>query len=170
MKKQISKTSISFSNVRKTATPSTAGFALIFAVLATSVLLSIGVAIFNIALRQVAISSFGRESQFAFYAADTGTECAMYWDFSADAFSTSSPHVINCGGADVLVGNGGDANPTSLISDIHLGLETEDPCVTVTVTKTYSGAVLITDIRSYGHNTCNLSSPTRVERGLYVTY
>lgn len=72
------------------------GFAMLFAVLVSSVLISIGISIFNITIKELSLSSSGRESQFAFYAADTGMECALYWDFKANtpsimfAYSTST--------------------------------------------------------------------------------
>lgn len=33
----------------------------------------------------------GRESQYAFYAADTGAECALYWDVRHNYFAPSPP-------------------------------------------------------------------------------
>ena len=162
------------SPLRAEARYSRAGFALLFAILASSVLLSVAVAIWNIALREVILSSFGRESQSAFYAADTGAECAMYWDFRSDAFSTSTLSEINCGNGKQDVGGGGDANPTSLIENLRLGATAAGPCVTIRVTKQYSPdpppRILITTIESRGHNTCDSSNPTLVERGLRVTY
>lgn len=46
-----------------------------------SIILAVGVSIISIALKQLQISTVGRESQYAFYAANTGAECALYWDF-----------------------------------------------------------------------------------------
>ncbi|HEY4487602.1 MAG TPA: hypothetical protein VI483_02450 [Candidatus Paceibacterota bacterium] len=66
------------------------GFTLLLAALVASVVLSIGSAVFSIALKQVALSSVGRNSQFAFYAADTAAECALYWDLRHQAFATST--------------------------------------------------------------------------------
>lgn len=56
------------------------GFTLLFAVLVSVLLIAIGASMITIALRQVVLSGAGRESQFAFYAANTGIECALYWD------------------------------------------------------------------------------------------
>src|SRR5581483_9987816 len=67
------------------------GFAMLFAVLVASLLLAIGISIFNLTVKELILSSSGRESQFAFYAADTGAECAIYWDFKGvDIFATST--------------------------------------------------------------------------------
>jgi len=56
------------------------GFALLFSVLLSSLLLTIGLSIFSIALKELAISSASQRSINAFYAADSGRECALYWD------------------------------------------------------------------------------------------
>lgn len=58
------------------------GFTLLFAVLVSIMILAVGASIINIALKQVILSGSGRESQFAFYAANTGLECALYWDLN----------------------------------------------------------------------------------------
>lgn len=70
------------------------GFTLLLAALVASVVLAIGSAIFGIALKQVTLSSIGRNSQYAFYAADSAAECALFSDIRSDlhpdTFATSS--------------------------------------------------------------------------------
>jgi hypothetical protein len=56
------------------------GFALLFAVLVSSLLLTVGLSIFSIALKELAISTATQRSIHAFYAADSGRECTKYWD------------------------------------------------------------------------------------------
>lgn len=56
------------------------GFSILFASLIGSLVLAIGLAILSITLKQITLASSGRESQRAFYAADTGTEFAMFLD------------------------------------------------------------------------------------------
>lgn len=58
------------------------GFTLFYAVLITSLLLSLGLAVFNITLKELILSSDARESQNALYAADAALECSLYWDNS----------------------------------------------------------------------------------------
>lgn len=58
------------------------GFTLLFAILVSVMVLAVGASIINISLKQVILSGSGRESQFAFYAANTGMECALYWDLN----------------------------------------------------------------------------------------
>lgn len=69
------------------------GFTLLLAALISSVVLTLAGSIFTIAQKQIMLSSLGRDSQFAFYAADTGAECALYWDVRFGAFSTTSGEV-----------------------------------------------------------------------------
>ena len=56
------------------------GYALILSIVVSSVVLSIGLSLLNIVQKELILSATGRDSQFAFYAADSGVECALYWD------------------------------------------------------------------------------------------
>jgi len=76
------------------------GFALLFSVLISSLLLTIGLSIFSIALKELAISSASRQSIHAFYAADSGRECALYWDTKSEKIPTV--WVQNLSGVTVL--------------------------------------------------------------------
>jgi len=148
-----------------------AGFTLFIALVVMGTLLLIAAGIASLATRQALISAAGRESQHAFYAADTGIECALYWDVKnptgISAFATSTSSNITCDGTPATVGGGGDINPTSIFSFVL----TPDPyCATVRVTKIYLGSVLRTTIESKGYNTCDLSNPRRVERAVRATY
>lgn len=56
------------------------GVAILFAILLVSIVLTVGLTLLNITLRQLILSSLARESQFAFYAADSARNCARYYD------------------------------------------------------------------------------------------
>ena len=147
------------------------GFTLFIALVVMGTLLLIAAGIASLATRQALISAAGRESQHAFYAADTGIECALYWDVKnptgISAFATSTSSNITCDGTPATVGGGGHIYATSIFSFVL----TPDPyCVTVRVTKIYLGSVLRTTIESKGYNTCDLSNPRRVERAVRATY
>lgn len=145
------------------------GFILPFAVLLSGVILSIGLAVFNIIIKGVVLSSSGRESQFAFYAADTASECALYWDAKKGIFATSSQSSVYSGSASCtevsimpftsVVGNATAATTT-------FNIVSSNYCAKVTVAK-YG---LNTKIESEGFNTCNTSDPRRVERAIRITY
>ena len=75
-----------------TSSSTSPGFTILLAALVASLVLSLGVSIFSIARKSITLSTLGRDSQFAFYAADTAAECALYWDApSRDAFNTTTP-------------------------------------------------------------------------------
>ena len=56
------------------------GFTLYYAVLIGSVLLLIGASLLNLSLKEFLLSAAVRESEYAFFAADSGIECALRWD------------------------------------------------------------------------------------------
>ncbi|MFH0804419.1 MAG: hypothetical protein V1896_02370 [Candidatus Zambryskibacteria bacterium] len=87
---------------------------LFIAVVIMGILLLISFAVVNITIKGTLFATSGRDSQYAFYAADAGLECALYWGSKypipltsptqyTDAFATStivvpSPRTINCAG------------------------------------------------------------------------
>lgn len=149
----------------------TRGFTLFIAVIITGTLLLIVTGIANLAVRQALISHSSQESQYAFYAADTGIECALYWDVQnpsgVSAFSTTTGSTIFCNkdannpGNEWVVGG----SDISVINSITF---MPDPyCATVTVTKESDGGTIV---ESKGYNTCDLTNPRRVERAVRATY
>ena len=158
------------------------GFTLLISIIVTGILLLISFVIANLALKQLVIVYSGSESQKAFYAADSGMECAMYWDIknptnpTISAFATSTAGSITCNSQTVStgsqtvptnpsqssrVGGGGSANPTSIFYITYT-----DGCAIVTVTKETDGDTMI---NSRGYNTCG-ASLRRFERGITITY
>ncbi|HEY1037717.1 MAG TPA: pilus assembly PilX N-terminal domain-containing protein [Candidatus Paceibacterota bacterium] len=141
------------------------GFTLFVALIISSMLLAIGFSLGNIVLKQIVFSSTGKESQIAFYAADSGAECALYWDrktadgvttfVGAFAASTTSAEEqdIKCGFGQVPSGSGyvGGFNKVTVDESLEVQVTTtrfhidytqpgilgQDPaCAVVTVTKT----------------------------------
>jgi Tfp pilus assembly protein PilX len=55
------------------------GFALLMTLVVVSVLISIGLTVLDLSIKQVRLSSNARESEIAFHAANAGMECARYW-------------------------------------------------------------------------------------------
>lgn len=132
------------------------GFTLLFTVIFISASLAISLGLSGLIMGQIQLSGTGRDSQLAFYAADTGVECARYWDGAKNSFATSSQSMINCAGSDHAVGGG-------LISSFGLNLD-NGSCAEVTVDKTGLTETVIT---SLGRNPCE---GRKVERGLRVRY
>lgn len=66
--------------LKKLSSMKNKGFTLLYAIVVTSILLASSLSIISIALRELALTTSARESQYAFYIANTGLECALYWD------------------------------------------------------------------------------------------
>jgi len=62
------------------------GFAVLFSVMLASFLITLGISIFSISLKEVMITTSVRDSQVAYYVADSARECALYWDVKQGAF------------------------------------------------------------------------------------
>lgn len=146
------------------------GFILLVAVLVSGILLALGFAIYNIVAKDLVLSSSGRESQFAFFASDSGIECALYWDGTPDAFSLDSILTdISCAGATVpLTSNYDGINILTTTFSVPFGAGAASPCADVLVTKYI--AERQTTIESRGYNTCVTTNPRRIERAIRVRY
>lgn len=170
------------------------GFTMLFAVLISGVLMAIGISIFNISLKELRLSSTARDSNLAFYAADTGRECAIYWDMVATSklnstgelfgFATSTESAgqtisdieqFACGSKIIagtpFVSKLTDSATTNFT--VQLG-DDEDftYCADVSIqkNKNYTEGTSDTNIVSQGHNTCNMEDSVIVERGTEANY
>ena len=92
------------------------GAVLLIAITVASLVLAIGLGILNITTKEIILSAYSKESGKAFYASNTGIECALFWDISyakskttwtkspfatsTDSFSTYSeiPGSLSCAG------------------------------------------------------------------------
>ena len=167
--------------------PKSGGYALLLSVLISGLILSIGLGLLSIVEKKITLSSLGRESQRAFYAADSGAECGLYWDrthggFPMTVFATSSlsipPTTPTSGVLCVAdgVGGGQDIAANWVIS----GADTETAntsfeltfangsCATVVIGKTNEGRQTV--VSSRGHNTCDLNFPRIIERAIRILY
>ena len=108
------------------------GFTLLFASLISALLLAISLAIFSISNKELVLSTTARDSQYAFYAADAGLECALYWDLQYNAFSISSPSTIVCNGL-FFAGMGGAGYNNA--STFEFTMSPASYCTKVSVTK-----------------------------------
>lgn len=72
------------------------GVTLFIAVVVSSLLLFISFFIVNLTIKNTMLSGLSRESQIAFYAADAGLECALYWDtvVNISRFSTGPTFIV----------------------------------------------------------------------------
>jgi len=149
------------------------GFTLLLAAIVSSIVLSIGAAIFSIALKQVTLASTGKNSQFAFYAADSGAECALYWDIRAAAFATSTvssvPGSVRCGGPELVTAHITSADNDAATTTIFYA--TNDHCVGVTIAKSLSVATngIVTTIHADGYSTIVSGTPVEKLQGCTPT-
>jgi len=60
------------------------GFTLLLSILIAGIVLSVGLSLLGVSLKQFKISSIGLSSELAFQAANAGLECAKYWDLSSE--------------------------------------------------------------------------------------
>jgi Tfp pilus assembly protein PilX len=161
------------------------GFALVVAILISSVVLAVGLSMLNITLKQYLFSGIGRESEIAFYAADAGMECGLYWDTSlASAVGVfdigSGAQTISCMGQNVSVSGSISEDPIEFQFDWQESGQAV--CTKVAVTKfagpdapsgyTCDSGAVCTQVESRGYNRpCNqLDSPRVVERALRANY
>ncbi len=136
------------------------GFTLLLSLLVMSVVLVVGLGVFNIIIKEIQLSGLGRESVIASYAAETGIECVEYWDLQKHTISTTTPISITCGGNSI------NADWNNDISFFNLSL-TNGSCAKITINKQTSR----TAVTSEGFNLdCAASSYFKVERIWRVTY
>lgn len=128
--------------------------------------LSVGIGVASLVGGEIGLSGTGRDSQFAFYAADFGAECALYWDLKHGVFIVPTPEngapdqfSIRCGGNTLTVRYIG--------SNIFIFSSPTGICTDATFERLEGGAARIT---SRGYNICQGQAGRRVERGLEVTY
>jgi hypothetical protein len=55
------------------------GFALLITIIVVGVVLSIGLAVLDLSIKQVELSTNAKQSEIAFHASNAGLECARYW-------------------------------------------------------------------------------------------
>lgn len=173
------------------------GFVLLFALLISSILLATGLGISRIILREIFLASLGRESSVAFFAADTGAECALHWyalrKFDLDntvpppsriiycngqIISDNTPGVIKISSTGMLpnVINGATESTFSFNTNSQIvnppgALPRALPCALVNVK--FAGTDLTNPsqliVNSKGYNNCDLTSPQTLERTLEYT-
>lgn len=163
-----------------------------YALLVASLALAIGASIFDITLREIDLSNAATQSQYAVYVADSGAECALYWDSKctiagcntgSSAFATSSASAVTpansnfiCGNVDITsaaanwtvtsaAGPPGQATTTFTINGTQYKNQT--PCAIVYVSKVGNPAK--TTVTSHGYNTC-VAGPLQLERVFQVSY
>lgn len=142
------------------------GFALLVAIIFMSVMLSFGLALGSLGYKQQVLASGSIESQHAFYAADTGLECALYGDQQLGLFAYANHGLtpqasLPCGtGASVIGSNPGGPScyndpimcPQEWVSSTRLSLNGGTRCADVTMYKPMPNIGKTTWIFSQGYD------------------
>jgi len=150
------------------------GFALLIAIIFMTVMLTLGLSLGSLGYKQTLLSSSAVESQYAFYAADAGLECALYADQQKDSFNYAlhTPDLITCDGTVATFIASPTYDATKLLVKERLSLDGGSHCADVTI---YKYANLSARFFSQGYNVpcAVVASPgdTRfVSRGLKAQY
>lgn len=146
------------------------GFTLFIAIVISATLLLVSTGIISVAVKEAFLTTANRHSQEAFYAADTGIECALYWDLKnpgLSAFATSTTAIINCNAQNFTVGG------SSGQSNFTITFLPQKYCTEVRVTRRRaqpSLGIKSTTIEALGYNDCDSTNPRRVQRAIGVSY
>ena len=148
------------------------GFVLLFAVTLAAILLSIALGVANIALKEIKFTTSAKDTNDAFFAADTGAECALMNDKDTDG--TFGGHGVICLGGNVSVNDVSHTPPTWNFIIGPLGSNGKG-CANVTVSKDSAILPIVTTIISKGYNigtgVCDGSGGSNiVEREVQVSY
>ncbi len=147
------------------------GFAILFAVTLSAIVLGIALGITNIAQKELKFATSAKATNEAFFAADTGIECALINDKSGTSvFKDGGPGSLSCLGVSITL-NGSSPSWDFIVP--NLGTSGQS-CSKVSLFKNESGGIITTTIIAKGYDTggssgCTPSSNT-VERQLESTY
>ena len=162
------------------------GFVILFAVVLTSIILSVSLGLADITYKEISFGTSAKNTGDAFFAADTGAECALYYDadvvataegplqnpFGYNVQSFGAMSALECAGTKFSVPYSATTWEFILF---NLGTSGK-ACAIVKVEKDISGGLINTKIISKGYNlggdneSCFSDSPNKVEREIELTY
>lgn len=147
------------------------GFVVLYTMILASIILAIAMGILRIALKEANFSVSARAGNEAFFAADTGVECALFYDKSdptLNVFSGTLDHQMKCAGQNIVVSSIGSLIGSGSWSfEVRNLGESGKACADVTLIRDIASNT--TTIISTGYNNCYTNSGVAV-RELKVTY
>jgi hypothetical protein len=162
------------------------GFTLLVAIIFSSVVLTVGLSLLDIFYKETLLASTVKESQNAFYNAESLMECALYNDQKLAAFDYTSPDPnISCSGILIPLLDTGTNQPalntTTRIGNTRITTFPVECALggtlgIVTIYKVENGTLPTcapgkeTCMYAKGYSSCDSSDPRRVERGVKVLY
>lgn len=156
-----------------------AGFVVFFTVLIATVILAITIGITNISLRELNFTATGKESHFALFSADSGSECALYNDRNIDFLSTlPTTASMTCSGQNLTADKATLAVGYRYVFNKPTALNLDRGCAIITIDKDVQVGATITElgtkIEAKGYNVActdlTTNNPHRVERVLEYSY
>ncbi len=184
-------------NFQQKKNTTSSGFVVLFAMLISSLILLISSGMYTIVQKQVVLASYSKESQKAFYSADSALDCALYHDVGVTEthfppkaeFATKD---ISCGGGimkiskldEITTGSSDEGGETFTYPYVFRYYAKERPgdgCAYVLVEKENQGGLISTRMTAAGFNVCtpnedgdylypDIDNPTLVERRVSVFY
>lgn len=77
--------------------PSSSGFALLITLVIISVVISIGITLIDLTIKQLRLANSSKDSEIAFHAANAGVECVRHWRIAeSTAFETGLSVPLTC--------------------------------------------------------------------------
>lgn len=159
------------------------GFAMLFTIVIVSAISVITAGLTNAIYKQTVLSSLAKDSQIAFYEADTASDCALYAEFvvnhtKPELFINSGPGLPwSCAGNDLIIkAKKNDPNGNYDITPTPDVINEGGPCFKIEVTKKDGGLneegnhVTEVVIKARGYNLCDPSNPRTVEREIEADY
>jgi hypothetical protein len=156
------------------------GYAILFSIVLISAISIITAGLSNSAYKQIILSSLAKDSQVAFYQADTASDCAFYADLikagQDPTFFTIPDTSWSCGGYDLrIVPVIGDPNGDYSLLEPEALTEARSPCFNIIVDKEKGkdidgNDIIQTNMKAKGYNICNKNNPRTVEREIEINY
>ncbi len=149
------------------------GYALLFTIVVVSIMIAMASGISNSISKQIILSSTARDSQVAFYEADTAAECALYANSKGGGFviTTSMGSQFPCGLDDTnsqVVLNVAETFSGSQIYNFTPPSSQKGTCFRFTMDE--SGGPTDTTADAYGYNICDTANKRSVERGIELIF
>ena len=122
---------------------------------------------FGITRKEIILSSIGRDSQFAFYAADSAAECSLYWDIRHDLFATTTPNSSATCDSQSL----GNIQFTAYGVPMTFEYQPNGYCARGSVTKNSTVPTTLIYSRGYSTTCAGIATnPRALERAVEITY
>mgnify|MGYP001609809431 CR=1 FL=1 len=135
------------------------GFVLLFAVTFSSIILAIALGVTNIAFKEIKFGTNARDTNDAFFAADTGIESVFFLDKDPANFPMPSEGNMERFDIPPIVGLGSNNVSCAIVTITKDNTDSSNPTTTI-ISKGYH----------IGDGSCNSTNPDRIEREIKVSY